>query len=109
MQRRSRRSVCHITCPHALGPSLGQDIDGNHSLRRSGQGRHPGDETALELLGVEFHPGSAPGGSVVLMFNHGGALRLDVECLECELADLGTDDLGASDLSPDAEPSGLDA
>jgi hypothetical protein len=63
-------------------------------------------ETALELLGIEFHPTDAPGGSAVLMFNHGGALRLDVECLECELADLGADDLGTSE---DAEPSGLDA
>ena len=32
------------------------------------------------------------------MFSHGGALRLDVECLECELTDLGADDLGAGDL-----------
>jgi hypothetical protein len=32
-----------------------------------------------------------------------------VECLECELADLGVDDLGASDSGEDAEPSGLDA
>jgi hypothetical protein len=61
-------------------------------------------ETALELLGIEFYPADPPGGSVVLLFNHGGALRLDVECLECELADLGTDDLGAG-----AEPPGLDA
>ncbi len=30
------------------------------------------------------------------MFGHGGALRLDVECLECELTDLGTDDLGVA-------------
>ena len=66
-------------------------------------------ETALELLGIEFHPGDAPGGSVVLLFNHGGALRLDVECLECELADLGADDLGTSDLGQGTEPSGLDA
>ena len=64
-------------------------------------------EAALELLGIEFHPGEAPAGSAVLMFNHGGALRLDVECLECELTDLGTDDLGTADLG--AEPSGLDA
>jgi hypothetical protein len=63
-------------------------------------------ETALELLGIEFHPGEAPGGSAVLMFSHGGALRLDVECLECELADLGPDDLGAGE---GAESSGLDA
>jgi hypothetical protein len=63
-------------------------------------------ETALELLGIEFHPGEPPGGSAVLMFSHGGALRLDVECLECELADLGPDDLAAGE---GAESSGLDA
>jgi hypothetical protein len=66
-------------------------------------------ETALELLGIEFHPGDAPGGSALLLFSHGGALRLDVECLECELTDLGPDDLGTSDLGEDAESSGLDA
>ena len=65
-------------------------------------------ETAV-LLGIEFHPTEAPSGSAVLMFSHGGALRLDVECLECELTDLGTDDLGAGDLGEGAEPSGLDA
>jgi hypothetical protein len=65
-------------------------------------------ETALELLGIEFHPGEPPGGSAVLMFSHGGALRLDIECLECELADLGPDDLGAGD-GEGAESSGLDA
>ena len=62
----------------------------------------------LEMVGIEFHPGEAPGGSAVLIFNPGGALRLDVECLECELADLGPEDLGTSDLGEDAEPSGLD-
>lgn len=61
-------------------------------------------ETVLVLLGIEFHPAEAPGGSVVLTFGHGGALRLDVECLECELADLGADDLGTSDVDQDAEP-----
>jgi hypothetical protein len=66
-------------------------------------------ETALELLGIEFHPAESPGGSAVLMFSHGGALRLDVECLECELADLGPDDLGTGDAGEGAEPSGLDA
>jgi hypothetical protein len=45
----------------------------------------------------------------VLMFSQGGALRLDVECLECELADLGPDDLGTSDIGEGAESSGLDA
>ena len=66
-------------------------------------------ETELELLGIEFHPGEAPGGSAVLMFSQGGALRLDVECLECELTDLGADDLGTSDFGEGAAPSGWDA
>jgi hypothetical protein len=66
-------------------------------------------ETVLELVGIEFHPGEAPGGSAVLLFSQGGALRLDVECLECELTDLGADDLGTSDLGEGAEPSEWDA
>jgi Protein of unknown function (DUF2948) len=53
-------------------------------------------ETVLDLVGIEFYPGEDPGGSAMLLFAHGGALRLDVECLECELTDLGADDLGGS-------------
>jgi len=66
-------------------------------------------ETVLDLLGIEFHPADPPCGSAVLMFSGGGALRLDVECLECELADLGPDDLGTAGSDEGAEPSGLDA
>jgi hypothetical protein len=62
-------------------------------------------ETALELVGIEFHPGVAPGGSAVLMFSRGGALRLDLECLECELTDLGADDFGTGDPGEGAETS----
>lgn len=62
-------------------------------------------ERPLELLGIEFYPGEAPGGSAVLMFADGGALRLDVECLEVELADLGPDILG-TEID---EASGLEA
>jgi hypothetical protein len=54
-------------------------------------------EAALELLGIEFHPGDAPSGSALLMFSQGGALRLDVECLECELTDLGPQDLAGDE------------
>jgi Protein of unknown function (DUF2948) len=51
-------------------------------------------EQALDLVGIEFHPGDPPGGSALLLFDHGAALRLDVECLECQLTDLGPDDFG---------------
>ena len=66
-------------------------------------------EAALELVGIEFHPGDAPSGCALLMFSQGGALRLDVECLECELTDLGMDGLGAVDTGEGAEPPGPDA
>ena len=50
----------------------------------------PHDKDAvLNLLAVEFVDGDAPGGTVTLFFSGGGALRLEVECLEAELADLG--------------------
>ncbi len=65
-------------------------------------------EAALELVGIEFYAADPPSGSALLMFSEGGALRLDVECLECELTDLGTDDLGTGDRGEGAEPSGHD-
>src|SRR5229473_2775897 len=61
------------------------------------------------VVGIEFHSTDAPSGCALLMFSQGGALRLDVECLECELTDLGTDDLGTGDMDEDAEPPGQDA
>lgn len=48
-----------------------------------------GRDDVLELLAVEFTPTDAPAGVVTLTFAGGGVLRLEVECLECELADLG--------------------
>lgn len=60
-------------------------------------------DAILDLLGIEFHLVDAPGGSVVLLFDRGGALRLDVECLECELADLGAAGLDAGNLGEGAE------
>lgn len=55
-------------------------------------------DKALDLVGIEFHPQDGrdeePGGSALLLFAQGGAIRLDVECLECELTDLGADELG---------------
>ena len=66
-------------------------------------------EAVLDLVGIEFHPKEAPGGSALLLFGRGGVLRLDVECLECQLTDLGADDLGTGDLDEGAESSGLGA
>lgn len=44
---------------------------------------------ALELLAVKFEAGTPPGGFVTLFFAGGGAIRLQVDCIEAELRDLG--------------------
>lgn len=46
-------------------------------------------EGVLELLSIVFEPGDAPAGTVALFFAGGGVVRLDVECLEALLRDLG--------------------
>jgi len=46
-------------------------------------------DRVLELLAVEFAETDPPAGVVTLTFAGGAALQLEVECLECELADLG--------------------
>jgi hypothetical protein len=53
-----------------------------------GLDQHKKDAT-LNLLAVEFAERDAPAGTITLTFSGGGAIRLEVECLEAELADLG--------------------
>ena len=48
-----------------------------------------GKDAVLNLLAVEFSETDAPSGVVTLTFSGGAVLRLEVECLEAELADLG--------------------
>lgn len=42
-----------------------------------------------ELLAIDFELSEPPGGHVSLIFAGGGAIRLQVECIEAELRDLG--------------------
>ena len=46
-------------------------------------------DEVLNLLAVEFQETEAPSGVIILSFSGGATLRLEVECLEAELADLG--------------------
>jgi len=46
-------------------------------------------DQVLNLLAVEFERTDEPAGVVTFTFSGGGALRLEVECLEVELTDLG--------------------
>jgi Protein of unknown function (DUF2948) len=56
-------------------------------------------EARLNLLAVEFAEAEAPGGVITLTFSGGGVIRLEVECLEAELADLG--EVFVADCCPD--------
>jgi Protein of unknown function (DUF2948) len=56
-------------------------------------------DAQLNLLAVEFSEADAPAGVVSLIFSGGGVIRLDVECLEAELADLG--EVATAALCPD--------
>lgn len=46
-------------------------------------------DARLNLLAVEFVERDAPAGLVTMIFSGGAVIRLEVECLEAELADLG--------------------
>ncbi|MDO9412649.1 MAG: DUF2948 family protein [Pseudolabrys sp.] len=48
-----------------------------------------GKDAVLNLLAVEFAETDSPSGTVSLIFSGGAVLKLDVECLEAELVDLG--------------------
>ena len=48
-----------------------------------------GKDAVLNLLAVEYVETDPPSGVVTLIFSGGAAVRLEVECLEAELADLG--------------------
>ena len=65
----------------------------------------PSDRDArLNLLAVEFAENDSPAGIVTLTFSGSGVIRLDVECLEAELADLG--EVSTAALCPDHFASG---
>lgn len=46
-------------------------------------------EQVLSLLAIRFLPKEAPSGWIELVFAGGSAIRLDVECIEARLSDLG--------------------
>lgn len=46
-------------------------------------------ELVLSLLTLTFEPRQEPQGTILLTFAGGGRIRLDVECIEAALSDLG--------------------
>ncbi|MGU3468939.1 DUF2948 family protein [Methylobacterium sp. C33D] len=53
------------------------------------RGLTPDDATPMSLLALTFEPTDAPSGHIDLVFSGGAALRLEVECIEVRMKDLG--------------------
>jgi hypothetical protein len=51
--------------------------------------RQDAKAAVLSLLSIGFETTDAPSGYITLVFSGGGAVRLEVECIEGRLADLG--------------------
>jgi hypothetical protein len=66
-------------------------------------------EAVLELLAIEFDPSDPPAGAVELIFAGGAAVRLEVECIEARLADLGAAWATTARPSHDLEAGEADA
>ncbi|HXL99525.1 MAG TPA: DUF2948 family protein [Rhizomicrobium sp.] len=67
----------------------GLHFDGVLSVRSQNVMRGD-DDAVVSLLAIRFTPKGAedPGGMIELLFAGGGAIRLDVECIEAGLSDL---------------------
>ncbi len=46
-------------------------------------------EAMLNLLAIDFQPGDAPSGEITLTFSGGAAIRIEVECIEGQMRDIG--------------------
>ena len=66
------------------------------------------DDAVLELLAIEFTPTDEPAGHITLVFAGGGAIRLEVECIEAAAADLGPawETASKPEHALDEEPAG---
>jgi hypothetical protein len=97
--RRFDRSV-------APGEPPRRRLAGVHFERVNGvktRGITPGAATddTLSLLAITFEEGEAPSGTATLVFSGGAAIRLDLECVEVRLKDLGP--VWEADGTPDHE------
>lgn len=74
--------------PEKLRRRAGLHFDSVLGVKRSGFA-NAGSDSILSLLAITFTQTEAPSGFVTLAFSAGHSIRLDVECLDCAIADLG--------------------
>jgi len=55
--------------------------------------RYDNPKAVLSLLAIRFEPRGEedPGGAIELLFSGGGVIRLEVECVEASLSDIGSE------------------
>jgi hypothetical protein len=67
------------------------------------------EDGVLALLSISFTAEDPPAGDIVLTFSGGGEIRLEVECIEARLEDLGPEWETAPRPSHPTEPEGVQA
>lgn len=63
-------------------------IDQVTGLQSTGFDRNDKD-AVLSVLALQFHEGEPPSGQIEIVFSGDAAMRIDVECIETRLTDLG--------------------
>ena len=78
-----------IGAKHALDERVGAVLRFDRVLKVAHLGLDGEPDKVRNLLGVTFEKTEEPSGLVFLTFGDGAMVRLDVECLEAELRDVG--------------------
>jgi Protein of unknown function (DUF2948) len=78
-----------IGAKHALDERVGAVLRFDRVLKVAQLGLDREPDKVRNLLGVTFEKTEDPSGLVFLTFGDGAMIRLDVECLEAELRDVG--------------------
>ena len=68
---------------HRAGVQFGRVLSVRQSKLAQGD-----KEAVVDLLAIEFTPVNAPSGIITLVFAGGGAVKLEVECIEARLSDM---------------------
>jgi hypothetical protein len=84
--------------PEKLRRRSGLHFESVLSAKRIGFS-NTGKDTILSLLAITFEPSEAPSGVVTLVFSAGHSVRLEVECLDAVMADMGPP--WSTDFQPD--------
>jgi Protein of unknown function (DUF2948) len=74
--------------PAKLRRRTGLHFDGVLGVQRAGFEKVDRN-SVLSLLAINFSLGEVPGGVITLLFAGGPSLKLNVECLDAAMADLG--------------------